>query len=471
MNDYTNFPPEAQEIIRKQDAIILKQNAFIAELMAKIVELESRLNMNSTNSSKPPSSDGLAKPTVKSLREKSGRKPGGQKGHEGHGLKIEREPDEVIVVQPIECPGCGCGLCDTPTFHADTRYVYDVQIEVKLTEYDIHDAICPGCGATVAGTLPEECKGTHNYGNEIRALAVVLTQYACVGIDKTHKIMRDLLGVPISAGTIKNITQQFASKTDDTIAEIKEKLLESPILNVDETGSRVNGRTQWFHVASNTKYTLVTSHKKRGKEGSDAGGVLPEYDGVLVHDCWKPYFGFDESEHALCCAHLLRELNALIESGQTWAEDMKSLLLEMKDVVTRYKEVDKTELSRYYREKFKERYDAVLAKAKEEIVPSKTRKKSKAENLLVRLEEYRAEITRFTENFEVPFDNNQAERDIRNVKVKQKVSGGFRTEDGAEDFAKTSSVIGTAVKFGQSVYGTVRGLFEGQKPNFSPATE
>ena len=137
MNDYTNFPPEAQEIIRKQSAIILKQNVIIAEFMARIAELEARLNMNSTNSSKPPSSDGLAKPAVESLREKSDRKPGGQPGHKGHGLKIEREPDEVIVVQPIECPGCGSDLCDAPTFHADTRYVYDVQIEVKLTEYDI----------------------------------------------------------------------------------------------------------------------------------------------------------------------------------------------------------------------------------------------------------------------------------------------------------------------------------------------
>ena len=156
MNDYSNFPPEAQEIIREQEAII-------AKLMARIAELEAGLNMNSTNSSKPPSSDGLAKPAVKSLRKKSGRKPGGQPGHKGHGLKIEREPDEVVVVQPIECPVCGSGLCDAPTFHADTRYVYDVQIEVKLTEYDIQEAVCLGCGATVVGTPPEECKGTLNY--------------------------------------------------------------------------------------------------------------------------------------------------------------------------------------------------------------------------------------------------------------------------------------------------------------------
>ena len=451
--------------------LILKMAAEISALKAENAELREQLRQNSHNSSKPPSSDGLGKPTVKSLREKTGRLPGGQKGHEGHGLKIEREPDEKVLVQASECPYCGSSISDTPTFHTETRYVYDVHIEVKLREYDIREAVCPGCGATVKGTPPEDCKGTINYGNVIRALVVVLTQYACVGIDKTRKVLRDMLGIPISCGTIKSIMRQFASKTDGAIAEIKEALLKSDALNADETGARIAGRTQWFHVASDGKHTLVTAHRKRGKEGSDAGGVLPKYEGVLVHDCWRPYFGFDRCEHAICCAHLLRELNALIESGQQWAVGMKALLLEMKEVVDRYKDDDKAELSRYYRTKFKVQYDMILAQAKKEIVPSTTRKKTKAENLLTRFEEYHAEITRFTEDFKVPFDNNQAERDIRNVKVKQKVSGGFRTDEGADDYAKTISVIGTAVKLGQSAAGAVRSLFVAQMPLFSAATE
>ena len=297
-----------------------------------------------------------------------------------------------------------------------------------------------------------------------RSLCVVLTNYANVGIDKTHRILRDLMGMPISCGTIKNIKTEFAGKTDGAIAEIKSKLLESPVLNADETGGRVNGRTQWFHSVSNSKYTLITVHKKRGREGSESGGVLSEYTGVLVHDCWKPYFGFDKCEHALCCAHLLRELNALIEKGQKWASEMRELLLEMKRVVDSYKDSDKAELSRYYLNKFKSQYDTVLANAKNEIVPSGKRKKSKAENLLIRLEQYRSEITRFTSDFDVPFDNNQAERDIRNIKVNQKVIGGYRTDDGAEDYAKTSSVIGTVVKFGQSVFNSVKTLFDGCNP-------
>jgi hypothetical protein len=459
-------------------AIILEQNKVIAELTAKVAkltareaELELQLKQNSTNSSKPPSSDGLAKPAVKSLRVKSGKKPGGQKGHKGHGLKVEQKPDEVIAVEPVECPECGKNLSGTPVFHSCTRYVYDAHIDIKLRRYDIHEAVCPECGRTVVGIPPEECKGTLNYGNTLRALIVVLTNYAKVGIDKTHKILRDLLGVPISGGTIANIMKQFASKTSGTIEEIKKNLLKSPILHADETGMRVAGHTRWVHVVSNSKYTLVSVHDKRGRDGSAAGGVLPVYAGIAIHDCWKPYFGFEKCKHALCCAHLLRELNALIESGQHWAREMKTMLLKMKYVVDRYKVRGKSELSRYYREKFKVCYDTVLANAKAEIVPSMTRKKSRAENLLMRFEEYREEITRFSDNFAVPFDNNQAERDIRNVKVKQKVSGCFRTKEGANDFAKTASVIGTVVKIRQSVFGAVRGLLEGINPYFEPATE
>jgi hypothetical protein len=445
-------------------AIILEQNKIIAELTIKVTELEARLAMNSGNSSKPPSSDGLEKPPAKSLRQKSGKKPGGQYGHKGHGLKLESKPDEVIRVNPIECSGCGFNLSLEPMLHADTRYVYDVVIEVKLVQYIIEKAVCPQCGTETVGTPPPECKGTQNYGNAIRTLCVVMTDYANVSIEKTRKILRDLLDIPISGGTIKTIQRECAAKTGDSIKEIKKNLLASPTLNVDETGHRVAGKTQWVHVASNSKYTLLSVHKKRGREGTEAGGIVSEYEGTLIHDCWSPYFGFDKCKHALCVAHLMRELIALIERGHVWANDMLELLIEMKSVVDQYKDDDKTKISRYYRNKFKQRYNDILSSAKEEIVPSTMRKKTKAENLLIRLEKYQTEITRFTEDFDVPFDNNQAERDVRNVKVKQKVSGCHRTENGAKDFANTSSVIGTVIKLGKSVVGAVRDLFDGRNP-------
>jgi transposase len=310
-----------------------------------------------------------------------------------------------------------------------------------------------------------------NYGNGVRTLGVLLTQYGYVSIDKTQKILGELLGMPISGGTIKSMQREFAGKTQPVVAKIKGKLLETGVLNADETGGRVAGKTQWFHVASNTQYTLVTVHGKRGKEGSEAGGVLGEYGGTLVHDCWKPYFGFDKCEHAICCAHLLRELTACIEAGHMWAIHMWVLLMDMKGVVDRYRGDDKTELSRYYGEKFAAQYDQIIAAAKAEITPSLTRKKSKAENLLLRLDLYRNEITRFTRDFAVPFTNNQAERDLRNNKVKQKVSGCFRTQSGASDFADSSSFISSVKKFGFSVVNSIRALFDGHDVLFPDTSE
>ncbi len=231
------------------------------------------------------------------------------------------------------------------------------------------------------------------------------------------------------------------------------------------------GKTQWFHAASNSKFTLVTAHAKRGREGSAAGGILPEYEGILVHDCWRPYFGFDKCGHALCGAHLLRELNALIEQGQRWAKEMKSLLMDMKNAVDRCKNGGETELPQYYKTEFAKRYDDVLSLAESEIIKSNARKKSKAENLLIRLRQYRTEIVRFTDNFDVPFDNNQAERDIRNIKVKQKVTGGFRSIDGAEEYADTVSFISTVIKHGMSVLGSISGLLVGCPPILDGTTE
>jgi transposase len=463
--------------MNKKELMGLEKEAMLDILLTvitaqaeEIAELKAQIGQNSGNSGKPPSSDGLKKPTVEP-REKSEKKAGGQRGHKGHGLKVDREPNETIKIEPTECSECGASVVDAPMKQSDIKYVYDVEVEVKLTKYEIYETKCPNCGASVRGESPNECVGTVNYGNGLRSMCVVLTQYAHVGIEKTRKILQDLVGLPISAGTIASIQKQFAAKAEGTIEEIKAKLLRSGVLHADETGMRVAGKTEWFHVASNSKYTLVSVHKKRGREGSEAGGVLGEYEGTLVHDCWKPYFGFDKARHALCCAHLLRELTAQTEQGYEWATDMKSLLLDMKTVVDRFKDNDKTELSRYYRNKFKARYDEILEKAKTEIPPSSTRKKSKAENLLIRLEDYRTEITRFTADFEIPFDNNQAERDIRNNKVKQKVSGCFRTQDGAENFAKTSSVIGTVVKFGHSVINSVRSVFNSNNPLFFQPTE
>jgi len=284
--------------------------ATIEKLTVEIAELKAQLNQNSNNSSKPPSSDGLKKPPVRSLRTKSGKKPGGQKGHKGNGLKIDREPDEEINAILVECLKCGNNLTEMPMFHCDIRYKYSVDIQIKLTKINIYKTVCTDCGSVTVADVPE-CKSTVNYGNSVRTLCVVLTQYGNMSINKTHKILSDLIGLPISTGTVKNIQSEFADLTAPSIENIKQILLSSPTLNADESGGRIAGKTQWWHVVSNSKAMLLTAHRKRGKEGSESGGILDKFTGTLVHDCWKPYFGFDNCKHALCCAHLLRELNGL----------------------------------------------------------------------------------------------------------------------------------------------------------------
>ena len=245
--------------------------------------------------------------------------------------------------------------------------------------------------------------------------------------------------------------------------EIAKKLKDCTVLHCDETSIRVNKEKQCLHTASNGEATYNTIHQSRGQSGTDDNGVLKEFSGTAVHDCWQVYFKYEDCVHALCNAHLLRELQGVIDNtGQAWAREMQELLREIKEVVERYKDNDKEELSTYYDKKFTSEYERILRLGYEEN-PQKEgeKKRTKARCLLDRFIKYRDEIFRFAEDFEVPFDNNQAERDIRNVKVKQKVSGGFRSDDGAKNFGKISSVIGTALKQGLSAFGTVSGILSG----------
>jgi transposase len=297
-----------------------------------------------------------------------------------------------------------------------------------------------------------------------------------VGYDKTQKILNDVFGIPIRAGTIANHVKEFAHKSESVLHEIAEKLKNSAVLHCDETSIRVNGKKQWLHTASDGEATYNTIHPKRGQDGTDDNGVLKEFSGTAVHDCWKSYFKYENCVHALCNAHLLRELQGVIDNvEQTWASDMQKLLREMKETVDRYKENDKNELSAYYNKKFADEYERIVRLGEiENPVEDGQKKRSKARCLLDRFMKYRAEIFRFAEDFRVPFDNNQAERDIRNVKVKQKVSGGFRSDGGARNFGKISSVIGTAVKQGLSVFGAVSGILSGAVTSLlqkSPVTE
>jgi len=441
--------------------IILNMQDQLLALTCKFAEREARLGMNSTNSSMPPSNDPWRKP--QSERKKSGKKPGGQPGHKGHGLKIDRKPDEIVTLKPPVCEQCSTAIDGVDGSVEDSRYKIDVEIRTIITRYDQLEVVCPVCETANIGQFPKGINSRAQYGEGVRGISVLFTHYAMVGYDKTQKILKDVFGVPIQAGTIANHVKEFAQKSKPALHEIAQKLKNCSILHCDETSIRVNGKKQWLHTASDGEATYNTIHPNRGQAGTDDNGVLKEFSGTAVHDCSKQYFSYENCVHALCNAHLLRELQGVIENtGQAWASEMQNTLREMKEVVDRYKENDKDELSGYYNKKFSLEYERIIKVGEEENpVKEGEKKRSKTRCLLDRFIKYRAEVFRFASDFNVPFDNNQAERDIRNVKVKQKVSGCFRSNEGATNFGKISSIIGTAVKQGLSAFGAVSGILSG----------
>jgi len=315
------------------------------------------------------------------------------------------------------------------------------------------------------GVFPDTVKAPVQYGDNLQALAVALNTIGAVSVNRTHEILSNVFNIPLSTGTISSMVSRCAAGLDETVGYIREKITESSIVNCDETGTRVDGRTMWVHNASNGEYTYLTVHEKRGIEGMNAGGVLPVFTGVAVHDCWAPYWKYTGITNSVCCAHLLRELNGVEENHpkEKWASEFKKLLLAMKSAKGKAIGKGKEKLSRYYLDKFDRKYDRILAQGyrKNPVVESSEKKrgrkkKGKVLSLIERLSAYKESICLFIKDFAVPFDNNQAERDIRMVKTKTKVSGCFRSIDGAHDYLKIMSYIGTAKKLKFNPYEAIR---------------
>lgn len=452
-------------VIIEQSRQIFNQTETIAALTETIkalseenAQLKERLNKNSKNSSKPPSSDGFNKPNPKSLRKPSGKKQGAQEGHEGKGFSITQSPDEIIQHLPSKCIGCvNTGKC-TSCGIADTRYEVDIRIDTKITAHQILSFECQKENSRVlTGNFPINITGTMQYGDNLEALAISLNTVGMMGIKRTHDILSAVFGIPISTGTICNMVKSCAGKLVDTVGQIRKTVASLPLAHFDETGTRVDKKTFWFHNASNEDFTYLTVEEKRGTIGMDASGVLPNFQGIAVHDCWKSYWSYEAVTHAICCAHLLRELTGVFENNpeQIWADTMKKLLLRMKKVKAEAVVSGKENLSYYYLHGFDIEYDSIIKEAREQN-PIKEKQegkrgrqpKGKLRSLVERLVEYKDGVCLFAKNFQVPFDNNQAERDVRMVKVKTKVSGCFRTKEGADAFAIIMSYIGTANKHG-----------------------
>jgi len=426
-----------------------------SELIEIIITLQ---NMNSKNSSKPPTSDWKS---VKMPRPQTGASQGGQPGHKGNFLKIERAADETVELKPKVCGKCGIKLPESENIAVETRHKIDVEIRTILRKYAQYEVVCPCCGEENREAFPDDVKSHISYGEGVQSIGVLLTNHANVSYGKTAEIMNEVFEVPISAGTLVNHVSECAEKCVPVLDEIKGHVKQGKIGHFDETSVRVNGKNHWLHTAGNSEATYNTVHPKRGKEGTDDNGVLKDFAGVAVHDCLVQYFGYENALHAVCNAHLLRELQGVIENkGYVWATDMQRHLRDMKKAVDDFKGDGHTALNDDLLVSFADEYDRIL-KLGETETPRDTEqtKQTKSRNLLERFINYRTEITRFSKDFAVPFTNNQAERDIRNAKVKMKVSGGFRSDDGAKNFANISSVIGTAAKQRLSAFKTVSNIF------------
>ena len=441
-------------------------NRNLNEKLDKLIDMVGK---NSNNSSKPPSSDGYTKPAPKSLREKSDKKPGAQNGHKGNSFKFTRKPDEIREHRPCQCMGCP-HAAECAGRVADKRYEVDMQVKTNIIEHQILAYDCPySNNEIICGEFPNGVNSTLQYGSNLAALAVALNTTGMVGINRTHSILSDVFNVPISVGTVAAMVIRCADNVQDAINKIKSKVIALPIAHFDETGIRVDGKLHWVHCASNSLFTYLTVEKKRGSEGIDSSGVLQSFTGIAVHDCWSSYFKYENAEHSICCAHLLRELTGIYErTGQIWANELIHLLLKMKNLKQILQSLGVNKFPQMQWKKFSDYYDALIETGiATNPIPERNegkrgrQKKVKTLSLLERLEKHKGEVCLFATNFAVPFDNNQAERDIRGVKVKQKVSGCFRTKTGADIFADITSYTSTALKHGVSPFFAIKSALEG----------
>lgn len=446
---------------------ILTLEAENAELRAEIVELKARLSRNSSNSSRPPSSEGYQKRPA--LPKETKGKQGGQEGHKGRTLQQVPHPDRVIRCTPGQC-SCGHEFLPEELTLAERRQVFELpKPRLEITEYQVHRATCPSCGRSCRGDAPDGVNAPVQYGNGVKSYMVLLGTHFNVPFKKVQLLFSDLFGYPINESTAFSAGVQCYERLAETEGIIRARIAESQTAHADETGVRVAGKLSWLHTATTLLYTYLFMHEKRGRLALESEkSLLSRFSGWLVHDCWSSYFRFKGVKHGLCGAHILRELEGLKENYQSqWAETFRRFLL------------------RVYQMPFEERvkrrqlicrvYDRICTNGEaSEPIPTKAKggrgryKRTKGRNLVERLMREKTAVLAFAFNAEVPFTNNLAERDIRPSKVKQKVSNCFRTSQGADIYARIQGFISTARKNNRNVFSELCDTFDGH--NFITAT-
>lgn len=443
---------------------------------AALKDLQARLAKTSANSSRPPSSDGYAKPQRTTSLRQPGQKPrGGQPGHRGDTLERVATPDRIEVHPVVACARCGANLAAVAVATHEERQVFDLPaIHIEVTAHRAEVKTCPGCGAENRGLFPPGVTGVVQYGPGVKTWATYFQTQHFVPVERTAQIFEDLLGHRIAEATLMKASRECAAAITPATAAIQAQLRATPVVRFDESGLRVQGTLQWLHVASTERLTDYAVHPRRGTAAMEAAGILPGFTGRAMHDHWKAYFRYTDCTHALCNAHHLRELKFIHEQyGQAWAETLAKLLVEIKTAVDTAREDGRTALPADALAVFDRRYEEVVQvgyarnpRLPPRVVTGGKKRGRPAQtpplNLLDRLRDFQPQTLAFMHDFRVPFDNNLAERDVRMVKVKQKVSGGFRTPEGAQGFARLRGYVSTARKNAVNVFAAIRDAFAGR---------
>ena len=444
------------------------KNALVESKVNECRDLSRRVNMDSTNSSKPPSTDGFRRPRI-NLRVRTGRKAGGQKGHAGHSVSVPHPPDEIVEHVPDCCSLCVNRNVCSGLVCRDRRYVVDIEMRTKVTEHRSMGAdACPLGKGPCQGTMPSEVPAHIQYGRTLTSFVTLLNTCGAMSDKRISDTVRSMFGISLSAGTVVNMVSRTAGILEPVLGEIRERLAGSDVCHADETGARTNGSICWVQNSSNSEYTYQTADRKRG-EGVEGNGVLKDFNGILVHDCWQAYWKYGR-EHAVCNVHILRELMGVKENmpEHGWPDRFIRLLAAMKRARERAEAEGLEGLSQQMLERFGRRYDWVIALADLECPQTEhttcrgPREIWKGErSLILRLAKRKRAVMLFAYDFKAPFENNQAERDLRNVKTKTKVSGCFRSLDGLRSYLAVMSYLSTGRKHGIGSYEAITEAFNG----------
>lgn len=467
-----------QEQIEAQQEQITALLQQVTALTEQVKALQERLAKDSHNSSLPPSSDRFARQKkTRSLRKSSGKKSGGQTGHGGNTLSMSEHPDEVIALPVPHCQHCQADLGTIVAASIERRQVVDVPVpHVQITEYQAEGKQCPHCQGYTRAAFPTGVRAPVQYGPRVGAMAVYLLIQQLLPWGRTSEVLAELVGVQMSEGTLATLVERTAKHLEGVEEQIKAALSVAPVIHQDETGLYVKNRRGWMHGTSTRTLTHYQVHSSRGKKALEANGILTSFRGVSVHDCWAAYFRYG-CQHALCLVHILRELTFLAEElGLWWAAKLKRLLLEMKLATAEARAQGQSCLSPPVLASFTARFVSLLSQGDQvhPRVPTPAGKRGKAKqhpgrNLLDRLRKHQDAVLCFLTNLAVPFDNNLAEQDIRMVKVQQKVSGSFRSTQGAVSFCRIRGYVSTLRKQGLHVFSALEATLRGQPllPSFS----